>query len=169
MAAALAGAAALTPTSARADVISLGAYQQYTTHQDRSKCIDAKTENPAIVQLWRCSGASEQKWQQGWDLDRHWFQLKNKAYATCIDVNHAGTALTGGVLLAGCSGLGDNTYLFDKWGVDYAFNDGHWFNVWYSFADASKCLARVGGASANGTRLTVAPCDTSSPSQQWDI
>lgn len=134
-------------------------------HDNLSACIDVQSQNGHVLQLWHCSGASEQTWAQGYSTTNHWFQFRDQHFGHCIGAIHTDQTVTGELAAHLCTPLDDATP-WDKWGVEYAFNDGHWYQVWYNLGDANKCLARLGGT-RNGTAIGLLPCDRTSPAQQW--
>ncbi|MGZ4619561.1 MAG: hypothetical protein ACXV5Q_12365 [Frankiaceae bacterium] len=162
--------AALTSTAVLIATPASASYPYYymAAHDNLSACIDVQSQNGHVLQLWHCSGASEQTWAQNNDRANEWFEFRDKHFGHCIAAVHTtdqGGAVTGELNARLCTPLDDQTP-WDKWKVQYAFNDGHWYQVWYNLGDANKCLARLGGT-ANGTRIGLLPCDHRSPAQQW--
>jgi uncharacterized membrane protein len=139
------------------------------------KCIDAKTQDPHAVQLWSCSGASEQIWDSEFDYDypedpagtgyHGFFTFFNKRYGGCLAVSGTVVYHEGSTFL--CDPYGPNAM---RWHVFYTFNDGHWYQVWRNgMLDSSGhalCLTLNNNSSANGTRLSVSSCDKNSAAQR---
>jgi hypothetical protein len=133
-----------------------------------SACIDVKLEDPNLVQMWRCSGHNAQIWEERFSTDEGWFQFRNRHFNTCLAVieTFEGQGASR-VRQLPCGAIEDPQQPYDKWRVEYAFNDGRWFQVWYTAVGSRKCLARLGGIS-NGTEIGLKACNKDDPSQQWD-
>jgi hypothetical protein len=162
---------ALTTTPAQADVLWDELRPNLPGNDMSSYCIDVKLEDPSRVQLWRCSGHPAQHWTTNVSvLDNLYVgNFRNRHFNTCLGVTETfeGQGATA-VRQVPCTDINNLQLPHDKWLVQYAFNDGNWYTVYYTFVDGRKCLARLGGGTANGTVIGLKPCNRNDLAQQWN-
>jgi hypothetical protein len=146
------------------------------------KCLDVKTQNPRVLQLWSCSGASEQHWTEGLyyftpedpaGTAYNTFEVfRNVRYTGCIAVD--GTRVYYESSSFVCDAYGPFAYAV-RWTVYYANNDhgptnpdGAWYQVWRNVG-THLCMTLDGNSSSNGTGISVTDCDKNSPAQHWEF
>ncbi|MBD0742698.1 hypothetical protein BG418_14580 [Streptomyces sp. CBMA152] len=124
-----------------------------------SHCLDNATENAAKLQMWSCTGGSEQKWLEGFNTQTGLFTFTNQHTGRCITAPASGP---GTVVMAFCNAA-DPT---QQWNVFFADNPNGppsgWYDVWQN-ASSGLCLSTP--SVRNGTLLQTTPCD---PSDQYD-
>lgn len=124
-----------------------------------SHCLDNATENPAKLQMWSCSGGSEQRWQAGFNGLTGLFTFTNQHTNRCIA---APPFWAGTVTMAQC----DPNAPTQQWRVYYADNPlgppSGWYDVWQNVS-SGYCLSTP--SVANGTLIQTSVCD---PSDQYD-
>jgi GH25 family lysozyme M1 (1,4-beta-N-acetylmuramidase) len=108
------------------------------------KCLD--TANGTRMQIWRCTGGTNQKWTVVQDGT---LRVSGK----CLDVYHAGTADRTPVDLSSCNGSGAQRWQFGT--------DGELVNP-----ASGKCLDDPYFHNANGTKLDIYRC-TGGTNQRW--
>jgi hypothetical protein len=145
-------------------------------HRDSWKCVDVRTQDPQVAQLWSCSGASEQAWALNW-----LYLTPNDPAST----NYAGFYMFINRRYGGCL-ASEGSYVYhetDEWRCDpYTFSvsrwnifgsyyaDGKWSDIWDSdVGTRSSCLALQDNNSRNGTQFTLEPCDRMAPAQHWNL
>lgn len=150
-------------SAARAD--SWHTIPNYVNH----KCLDNATDEPLRLQIWKCTGGSEQQWQTVWYFDADYyhngtFQLQNRWEGHCMTVPRPDDFVPI-VRMGACF-----YYTYTQfWRVYYANNAG---NGWYQVIQnlyTGWCLELSDNSSANGTLLHLAYCDANNPAQQWQI
>lgn len=124
-----------------------------------SHCLDNATENAAKLQMWSCSGGSEQKWLEGYNTATGLFTFTNQHTGWCITGPSWGT---GTATMAPCNAAASN----QQWRVYYADNPygppSGWYDVWQN-ASSGYCLTTP--SVGNGTLVQTNVCD---PSDQYD-
>jgi hypothetical protein len=146
------------------------------------KCLDVKTQNPRVLQLWSCSGATEQHWTEGLyyflpedpvGTNYATFEVfRNVRYSGCIAVS--GTRVYYESSSFACDAYGPFANAV-RWTVYYAFNDhnpitgaGGWYQVWQN-VQSNLCMTLDDNNSSNGTGISVTDCDKTSPAQLWEL
>jgi ricin-type beta-trefoil lectin protein len=124
-----------------------------------SHCLDNATENNAKLQMWSCSGHSEQTWLEGFDPQTSLFTFQNGHTNWCI--NAPGGA--GTVTMAPCDGSTNQ-----QWRVFFADNPlgppSGWYDIWQNVA-SGLCLATP--SVANGTLPQMETCDLVDQFFRW--
>jgi large repetitive protein len=116
-----------------------------------NKCLDLNnfgTTNGTKVQLWDCTGASNQVWQLQPDG-----RVKNPASGRCLDVSGGGATNGTLVQLWDCSNIDNQTWQPQA--------DGSWKNP-----HSGRCLDLQGPSSANGTQAWIWDCNGGA-GQKW--
>jgi hypothetical protein len=164
VAAALFAATAILATGASAQASTWREIPNYVNHQ----CLDNATDESLRLQIWNCTGGSEQQWQDVWYSDTTdyyhdgTFQLQNSWEGHCMDVPDPDDFVPT-VRMGACSYYDDTQF----WKVYYENNTGSgWYQVIQNLY-VGWCLELSGNSSSNGTLLQLAPCDASNPAQQW--
>ncbi|MDG4785310.1 RICIN domain-containing protein [Micromonospora sp. WMMD1102] len=114
------------------------------------RCVEvpnSATTNGTQVQLWDCSGGTNQRWAQ--TASRQLTVYGNK----CLDASGAGTANGTQVIIWDCHGG-----LNQQWNVNA--------NGTITNAQSGLCLDANGAASANGTKIILWSCNGGA-NQQW--
>ncbi|MET7298528.1 ricin-type beta-trefoil lectin domain protein [Embleya sp. NPDC005575] len=126
-----------------------------------SHCLDNATENAAKLQMWSCSGASEQKWLEGFNTQTGLFTFTNQRTGRCITAPASGA---GTVTMAFCNAAATT----QQWRVYYADNPSGppsgWYDVWQNVS-SGLCLSTP--SVANGTLVKTTPCDPSDLYDRW--
>jgi hypothetical protein len=161
LAATLLGTLATTAASIPAQASS--PYHEIPNYVNRH-CIDVRTEDNTFVQLWSCTGGSEQLFNDvlvnvgGTD----YFEFVNARTGYCL-----GTDASFSVGLQAMSypcGTDDSQY----WSVSYANNTGSgWYQVLLN-KYSGLCLDLAGNSSANGTHIQQYWCNGTN-AQYWMI
>ncbi|WP_329463609.1 RICIN domain-containing protein [Streptomyces sp. NBC_01431] len=122
-------------------------------------CLDNATENAARLQMWSCTGGSEQKWLEGFNTKTGLFTFTNQHTGGCITAPASGS---GTVTVAFC----DAAATTQQWRVYFADNPNGppsgWYDVWQNVS-SGLCLSTP--SVGNGTLLQTTQCD---PSRQYD-
>jgi hypothetical protein len=122
-----------------------------------SHCIDNATENATRVQMWSCTGGSEQRWLRGSGSEVGASTFTNQNTGRCITAPWG----QGSILLLECDGASTA----QQWRVFFTDNpggSGGRYEVWQSVS-SGFCLTTP--SVKNGTLLRAAVCD---PSDQYD-
>ncbi|WP_160159205.1 RICIN domain-containing protein [Streptomyces sp. SLBN-118] len=130
-----------------------GVGAQKIVNSGSNRCVDVEnwgTRDGAALQLWDCSGDTNQRWQPQGEA------LVNPVSGKCLDVQGGGTANGTRVHLWSCSpGNGAQRWVRDA--------NGKLRNP-----QSGKCLDAVERGTANGTALQIWDCGGGSqPQQQW--
>jgi hypothetical protein len=124
-----------------------------------SHCLDNATENAAKLQMWSCSGGSEQRWQEGFNSQTGLFTFINQRTGRCIT---APAFWAGTVTMAFC----DAAATTQQWRVYAAGNPfgppSGWYDVWQNVS-SGYCLSTP--SVGNGTLIQTSVCD---PNDQYD-
>ena len=116
------------------------------------RCIDvpnSSTTNGTQVQLWDCSGNSNQRWT--YTSSKQLMVYGNK----CLDANGQGTVNGTSVIIWDCNGQSNQ-----QWSVNS--------NGTVSGVQSGLCLDAVGAGTANGTKIQLYSCWGGS-NQQWSL
>jgi Ricin-type beta-trefoil lectin domain len=128
---------------------------------NKNNCLDNATENASKIQMWSCTGGSEQKWLEGSGTQTSLFTFTNSHTRWCITAPAVGA---GTVTMAPC----DAAATTQQWRVFFADNPlgppSGWYDVWQNAA-SGLCLETP--SLRNGTVLQTAPCDASNLLQRW--
>ncbi len=112
------------------------------------KCMDAAgTTNGTTVQLWTCTGATNQTWTAGTDGTI-------RTLGKCLDVRDHGTTNGSRIQIWDCTGNNNQ-----KWTA----TNGHLIS-----AGSGRCLDATNVSSADGTPLQIWDCGTAA-NQQWTL
>jgi hypothetical protein len=127
-----------------------------------SHCLDNATENAAKLQMWSCSGGSEQRWSIGFNSTNPGVStFKNQRTGRCIAAPAWGP---GTVTMAFC----DEADPSQHWRGVYADNPlgppSGWFFVFQNVA-SGYCLAT--SSVGNGTLPQTVNCDPSEQYERW--
>jgi hypothetical protein len=124
-----------------------------------SHCLDNATENAAKLQMWSCTGGSEQRWLEGFNTQTGLFTFTNSNTGRCITAPASGA---GTVTVQFC----DAAATTQQWRVFFADNPlgppSGWYDVWQNVS-SGLCLSTP--SVRNGTLVQTTPCD---PSDQYD-
>jgi hypothetical protein len=124
-----------------------------------SHCLDKASENAAKLQMWSCSGGSEQNWLEGFNAPTGLFTFTNQHTGRCVTAPPFGA---GTVTMAFC----DASATTQQWRVYAAGNPlgapSGWYDVWQNVS-SGLCLSTP--SVGNGTLVQATPCD---PSDQYD-
>ncbi|GAB3970950.1 hypothetical protein GCM10027615_28640 [Plantactinospora veratri] len=116
------------------------------------RCVDvpnSSTTNGTQVQLWDCSGGTNQQWT-------YTASKQLTGYGTkCLDANNAGTTNGTTVIIWDCHGG-----LNQQWNLNA--------NGTVTNAQSGLCLDANGGATANGTKIILWSCNGGT-NQQWSL
>ncbi|MEO3929728.1 RICIN domain-containing protein [Micromonosporaceae bacterium B7E4] len=116
------------------------------------RCVDvpnSSTTNGTQVQLWDCSGGTNQQWT--YTAGKQLTVYGNK----CLDANNAGTTNGTTVIIWDCHG-----------GLNQQWNANP--NGTVTNAQSGLCLDANGGATANGTEIILWSCNGGT-NQQWSL
>jgi hypothetical protein len=116
------------------------------------RCVDvpnASTTNGTQVQLWDCSGNSNQRWT--YTSGKQLMVYGNK----CLDANGQGTADGTAVIIWDCNGQANQ-----QWNVNS--------NGTVTGVQSGKCVDANGAGTANGTKIIIWSCNGGS-NQQWSL
>jgi hypothetical protein len=148
-----------TENAVQANITSVGYAASTSTAQGKEivgagsgRCIDvpnASTTNGTQVQLYDCSGASNQRWT--YTSSKQLTVYGNK----CLDASGKGTTNGTAVIIYDCNGQTNQ-----QWNVNA---DGTITNVY-----AGLCLDANGGGTANGTKLVLWTCNGGN-NQKWAL
>ncbi|MET8682872.1 RICIN domain-containing protein [Streptomyces sp. NPDC004732] len=126
-----------------------------------SHCLDNATENAAKLQMWSCTGGSEQKWLEGYNTQTGLFTFTNQRTGRCITAPASGA---GTATMAFC----DAGSTAQQWRVYYADNPpsppAGWYDVWQNVA-SGYCLSTP--SVGNGTLVKTTTCDASVQYERW--
>lgn len=126
-----------------------------------SHCLDNATENAARLQMWSCTGGSEQNWLEEFNTQTGNWTFVNQRTGRCITAPAVGT---GTVYLAPC----DPANLAQQWRVGAAGNPGGsvgWYNIWVNVS-SQNCLSTP--SVGNGTLVQATACDFyTDPYYRW--
>ncbi|RGA05596.1 PKD domain-containing protein [Microbispora triticiradicis] len=114
------------------------------------RCLDVKDvsqTNGATLQIWACSGGSNQKWTSTSASELRVYGNK------CLDVIGAGTADGTAVVIWDCNGQNNQKWRFNSDGTITAVG-------------ANKCLDVSAYGTANGTKVQIWSC-TGQTNQKW--
>jgi hypothetical protein len=124
-----------------------------------SHCMDNDTGNASKIQMWSCSGGSEQNWLEGFNTSTGLFTFTNQRTGWCVTAPASGT---GPVAMAPCNAAATT----QQWRVFFADNPlgppSGWYDVWQNVS-SGFCLTTP--SVGNGTVLQMNDCD---PSDQYD-
>jgi hypothetical protein len=126
-------------------------------------CLDNATQNSAKLQMWSCSGASEQNWSASLNTATGRFMVSNQRTALCISAQ----SFRGFPVIAQpCDPSAANQqWKLRATGSSPTTNaDDHYF-VWESVA-TGLCLTTP--SVANGTLVQTTECDLSDPYDYWN-
>src|SRR5664279_736524 len=119
-----------------------------------SHCLDNATEDDAKLQMWRCTGGSEQKWLEGFNSQTDTFSFTNQHTGRCITELAWGA---GTVTIEPCDAAATATT--QQWRVFFADNPVNppagWYDVWQNVS-SGRCLST--NSVRNGTVLETTPC-----------
>ena len=126
-----------------------------------SHCLDDRTQNTSVVQMWSCSGASEQKWLLTYNPTNGMFTFANQRFGGCITAPFIGT---GNVDMQDC----DPSRKEQSWHVMFAENpgDGGEYQVWQNYS-SGYCLTTP--SVGNGTIPRTAVCDKDDQYDRWHL
>ena len=116
------------------------------------RCIDvpnSSTTNGTQVQLWDCSGNTNQRWT--YTSSKQLMVYGNK----CLDANGQGTADGTAVIIWDCNGQANQ-----QWNVNS--------NGTITGVQSGKCVDANGAGTANGTKIIIWTCNGGS-NQQWSL
>jgi len=116
------------------------------------RCVDvpnSSTTNGTQVQLWDCSGNTNQRWT--YTSSKQLMVYGNK----CLDANGQGTADGTAVIIWDCNGQANQ-----QWNVNS--------NGTITGVQSGKCVDANGAATANGTKIIIWTCNGGS-NQQWSL
>jgi hypothetical protein len=126
-----------------------------------SHCLDNATENASKLQMWSCTGGSEQKWLEGFNSQTGLYTFFNQHTGRCIAAPASGD---GTVTMEFCDAAATN----QQWNVYFADNPlgppSGWYQVWQNAA-SGLCLAT--SSVRNGTLPQTLPCDPSDQYFRW--
>jgi endo-1,4-beta-xylanase len=114
------------------------------------RCIDvpnSSTTNGTQLQLWDCSGNTNQRWT--YTSSKQLMVYGNK----CLDANGQGTADGTAVIIWDCNGQSNQ-----QWNVNS--------NGTITGVQSGKCVDANGAGTANGTKIIIWTCNGQS-NQQW--
>jgi len=114
------------------------------------RCIDvpnSSTTNGTQLQLWDCSGNTNQRWT--YTSSKQLMVYGNK----CLDANGQGTADGTAVIIWDCNGQSNQ-----QWNVNS--------NGTITGVQSGKCIDANGAGTANGTKIIIWTCNGQS-NQQW--
>jgi hypothetical protein len=147
-----------TENSVQANIVAAG-YGSGSTggHQNQEivgtgsgRCIDvpnSSTTNGTRVQLWDCSGNSNQRWT-------YTSSKQLMVYGTkCLDANGQGTTNGTAIIIWDCNGQANQQWNLNSNGSITGVQSG-------------RCLDAIGAGTANGTQLQLYGCSGGS-NQQW--
>ena len=124
-------------------------------------CLDNASENAAKLQMWSCTGGSEQRWLEGFNAQTGLFTFTNAHTGWCITAPASGA---GTVTMAFC----DASDITQQWRVFFADNPfgppSGWYDVWQNVS-SGLCLAT--DSVRNGTLPQTEPCDPSDQYHRW--
>ena len=116
------------------------------------RCVDvpnSSTTNGTQLQLWDCSGNSNQRWT--YTSSKQLMVYGNK----CLDANGQGTADGTAVIIWDCNGQANQ-----QWNVNS--------NGTITGVQSGKCVDANGAGTANGTKIIIWSCNGQS-NQQWSL
>ena len=126
-----------------------------------SHCLDNATENAAKLQMWSCSGGSEQRWLEGYNTQTGSFTFTNQRTGRCVTAPAWGS---GTVTMQFCDGAATT----QQWRVYFADNPfgppSGWYDVWQNVS-SGLCLSTP--SVGNGTLVQTTPCDPSDLYDRW--
>ncbi|WP_311608392.1 RICIN domain-containing protein [Streptomyces hesseae] len=126
-----------------------------------SHCLDNATENAARLQMWSCTGVSEQNWLEGFNTQTGLFTFTNSRTGRCITAPASGA---GTVTMAFC----DAAAATQQWRVFFADNPNGppsgWYDVWQNVS-SGLCLSTP--SVRNGTLLQTTLCNASEQYERW--
>ncbi|MFF0744774.1 RICIN domain-containing protein [Streptomyces sp. NPDC004111] len=124
-------------------------------------CLDNATQNASKLQMWSCSGASEQKWLDGFNTQTGLFTFTNQRTGRCITAPASGA---GTVTVQFCNAAAAT----QQWRVFFADNPNGppsgWYDVWQNVA-SGLCLSTP--SVGNGTLVQTTSCDPSDLYDRW--
>jgi poly(3-hydroxybutyrate) depolymerase len=116
------------------------------------RCVDvpnASTSNGTQLQLWDCSGNSNQRWT--YTSGRQLMVYGNK----CLDANAQGTSDGTAVIIWDCNGQANQQWTVNSNGTITGVQSG-------------KCLDANGAGTANATKIIIWSCNGGS-NQRWSL
>ncbi|MEU4345951.1 ricin-type beta-trefoil lectin domain protein [Streptomyces sp. NPDC023838] len=126
-----------------------------------SHCLDNATQNASRLQMWSCSGATEQKWLEGFNTQTSLFTFTNQRTGLCITAPAWGP---GTATMAFCNAADPS----QQWRVFYADNPNGppsgWYDVWQNVS-SGYCLSTP--SVGNGTLVQTITCDASVRYERW--
>ena len=121
-------------------------------------CLDNATQDDAKLQMWSCSGASEQKWLKTYNSDNGYFTLTNQRTGRCIAAPFWDP---GPLTMREC----DPADPSQQWLTYHEENTwAGWYYVWQN-AGFGYCLTTP--SVANGTIPQAIDCDPSDLYDWW--
>jgi hypothetical protein len=123
---------------------------------DSSHCLDNATEDASKLQMWRCSGASEQRWSVPFNSQNGTYSFINERTRRCVQA----PGVQGPIFMNSC----DSANTTQQWTIVVAGAEspGGSYIVWRNNF-SGLCLTTP--SVADGTRPRAAVCD---PSDQYD-
>jgi hypothetical protein len=131
-----------------------------------NKCLDVRTEDDLTVQLWGCSGGTEQQWRFAFAFNSNgtdYFRVFNRRTQRCLGITADSTSASVAAQSQFCAGdLSRPTQLWsfqlvtignDRWSV---------IRNWWS----GQCLDARGNSTGNGTIVQQFPCNGTN-AQYW--
>ncbi|TDU01680.1 ricin-type beta-trefoil lectin protein [Streptomyces sp. 846.5] len=126
-----------------------------------SHCLDNATENASKLQMWNCTGGSEQRWLEGFNTQTGLFTFTNQHTGLCITAPAWGT---GTATMQFCDAGAAN----QQWSVFAADNpvnpSAGWYDVWQN-ASSGYCLTTP--SVGNGTLVQTTACDPADHYDRW--
>jgi hypothetical protein len=123
-----------------------------------SHCLDNATEDNLKLQMWRCTGVSEQRWSLSFDSQTGTYSFTNQRTRWCIQA----PGVEGTIFMNPC----DPTLTTQQWTIVVvgAESPGGSYTVWRNkFSGLCLTTPSVG----DGTPPRAAVCDTSDQYDRW--
>jgi hypothetical protein len=125
-------------------------------------CLDNATQDDLKLQMWSCSGATEQKWLTLYNSDNLAFTIANQRSGRCIQAPTLGSIIT----MRHCD-AGDP---YEQWTIYTAENPSGTPNGWYSvYQNVATGYCLTTPTVANGTVPRAVTCDPDDPYDRWHL
>jgi len=124
-----------------------------------SHCLDNATESPAKLQMWKCSGGSEQNWKRTYNGATDAYVFINQRSGNCMIAPMFGPGTIWMTSFCNTNDLGQNWHIY---AVGNTGGSDGFYAVWQNMA-SHLCLTTP--SVGNGTLPQAATCD---PSDQYD-
>jgi hypothetical protein len=128
-----------------------------------SHCLDDDTNNAANLQMWSCTGGTEQHWTSTPDPSGL-YTFQNAHTGLCITA--PATAEVVPLALAGCTAGGSALQQWRVFAADNPPGGSGWYEVFQNVAD-NWCLRT--SSVGNGTNPEMWPCDASISYERWQF